>query len=311
MLMNDEKHYNTLSAYYKQKYNSKVCKISLNAGFSCPNKDGSKGFGGCSYCSKSGSGDFAGNRYEPLEIQFNKIKAIMTKKWPDAYFIPYLQANSNTYKPLNELKKIYEPLLTIDPKVIGLSIATRCDCLEDDKIEYLAELNKIKPIQIELGLQTIHEETAQLINRGHTLDEFSQCVKKLREKNIEVVVHIINGLPYETKKMMIETAKYLNTLDIQGVKIHSLLVLEGTKMGEDYKKNPFPILTLNEYRDIVIEQIRNLNPNIIIHRLAADGVINDLIAPKWTIKKMVVMNEIDKEMRKLNAWQGDYILGNS
>ncbi len=235
----------------------------------------------------------------------------MTKKWPDAYFIPYLQANSNTYKPLNELKKIYEPLLTIDPKVIGLSIATRCDCLEDDKIEYLAELNKIKPIQIELGLQTIHEETALLINRGHTLDEFSQCVKKLREKNIEVVVHIINGLPYETKEMMIETAKYLNTLDIQGVKIHSLLVLEGTKMGEDYKKNPFPILTLNEYRDIVIEQIRNLNPNIIIHRLAADGVINDLIAPKWTIKKMVVMNEIDKEMRNLNAWQGDYILGNS
>ena len=311
MLMNDEKHYNTISAYYKEKFKEKVCKIPLNAGFTCPNKDGSKGIGGCTYCSKSGSGDFAGSVYEPLEIQFQKIKAMMQQKWPDAYFIPYLQANSNTYKPLSELKKIYEPLLTIDERVVGISIATRCDCLEQEKIEYLAELNKIKPVQIELGLQTIHEETALLINRGHTLEEFKDAVHRLREKGIELVVHIINGLPYETKNMMIETAEFLNTLDIQGVKIHSLLILEGTKMGEDYKKNPFPILTLNEYRDIVIEQIRNLNPNIIIHRLAADGVINDLIAPKWTIKKMVVMNEIDKEMRKLNAWQGDYILGNS
>lgn len=305
--MNNEKHYNTISAYYKEKYNNKVCKVSLNAGFSCPNKDGRKGIGGCTYCSALGSGDFAGNVYEPLDIQFKHIKEIMTKKWPNALFIPYLQANSNTYKPLEELKKIYEPLLTIDENVIGLSIATRCDCLEDEKIEYIASLNKIKPIQIELGLQTIHENTAKLINRGHTLDEFVSSVKKLREHNIEVVVHIINGLPYETKEMMIETIKFLNKLDIQGVKIHSLLILKGTKMGMDYINNPFPILTRDQYVDIVVSQIRSLNPNIIIHRLAADGVINDLIEPKWTIKKMVVMNEIDKEMRRLNAWQGDLI----
>ena len=307
MLMNNEKHYNTISAYYKEKYNNKVCKVSLNAGFSCPNKDGRKGTGGCTYCSALGSGDFAGNVYEPLDIQFKHIKEIMTKKWPNALFIPYLQANSNTYKPLEELKKIYEPLLTIDENVIGLSIATRCDCLEDEKIEYIASLNKIKPIQIELGLQTIHENTAKLINRGHTLDEFVSSVKKLREHNIEVVVHIINGLPYETKEMMIETIKFLNKLDIQGIKIHSLLILKGTKMGMDYINNPFPILTRDQYVDIVVSQIRSLNPNIIIHRLAADGVINDLIEPKWTIKKMVVMNEIDKEMRRLNAWQGDLI----
>jgi uncharacterized protein len=307
MLMNNEKHYNTISAYYKEKYNNKVCKVSLNAGFSCPNKDGRKGTGGCTYCSALGSGDFAGNVYEPLDIQFKHIKEIMTKKWPNALFIPYLQANSNTYKPLEELKKIYEPLLTIDENVIELSIATRCDCLEDEKIEYIASLNKIKPIQIELGLQTIHENTAKLINRGHTLDEFVSTVKKLREHNIEVVVHIINGLPYETKEMMIETIKFLNKLDIQGVKIHSLLILKGTKMGMDYINKPFPILNLNQYVDIVVSQIRSLNPNIIIHRLAADGVINDLIEPKWTIKKMVVMNEIDKEMRRLNAWQGDLI----
>ncbi len=307
--MNNEKHYNTLTAYYKEKYHTKVCKIPLNADFTCPNKDGVKGYGGCSYCSKLGSGDFAGDKNDSLEVQFNKIKQIMTKKWPEAYFIPYLQANSNTYKPLNELKKIYEPLLFIDEKVIGLSIATRCDALDDEKIEYLSELNKIKPIQIELGLQTIHENTAKIINRCHSLDEFVVTVKKLREKNIDVVVHIINGLPGEDYSMMLDTAKFLNTLDIQGVKIHSLLILEGTKMAQDYKKEPFKIMTLAEYVEIVVAQIRALNPNIIIHRLAADGVIDDLIEPKWTIKKMVVMNEIDKYMRKYNYYQGDQFDG--
>ncbi len=307
--MNKEKHYNTLSAYYKEKYNRKVCKIPLNASFTCPNKDGFKGYGGCSYCSKLGSGDFAGDKNDSLDVQFHKIKEIMIKKWPDAYFIPYLQANSNTYKPLEELQKIYEPLLYIDEKVIGLSIATRCDALDDNKIEYLAELNKIKPIQIELGLQTIHEKTAKIINRCHSLSEFDIIVKKLRTKNISVVVHIINGLPYEDFSMMLDTAKYLNSLDIQGVKIHSLLILEGTKMAEDYKKEPFKIMTLEEYIKIVVAQIRVLNPNIIIHRLAADGVINDLIEPKWTIKKMVVMNEIDKYMRKYNYYQGDQFEG--
>ncbi len=305
MLIQNDKHYNTINAYYKNKYNNKVCKIPLNASFTCPNKDGVKGFGGCSYCSSLGSGDFAGDKNDSLEVQFKKIKEIMTKKWPDALFIPYLQANSNTYKPLSELKKIYEPLLFIDEKVVGLSIATRCDCLDDEKIEYLSNLNKIKPIQIELGLQTIFDKTAKIINRCHTLEEFSVVCKKLRSKNIDVVVHIINGLPFEDSSMMLETAKYLNTLDIQGVKIHSLLILEGTKMANDYKKEPFKIMTLDEYVEVVVSQLRHLNPNIIIHRLAADGVLDDLIEPKWTIKKLVVMNEIDKYMRKYGYYQGD------
>lgn len=307
--MNDEKHYNTLSAYYKYKYNRKVAKVSLNAGFSCPNKDGSKGFGGCTYCTPLGSGDFAGDVKQSLREQFNNVKNIMKLKWPDAIFIPYLQANSNTYAPLNILKEIYEEIATY-PDIVGISIATRCDCLEDEKIKYLSSLNKRIPIQIELGLQTIHESTAKLINRGHDLMEFTNAVKKLRDENIEVVVHIINGLPGENKDDMIETAKFLNKLDIQGVKIHSLLILDNTKLGKDYLSNPFPVLTLDEYTDIVVEQIRNLNPNIIIHRLAADGVPSNLIEPKWSIKKLVVMNEIDKKMRKLNAYQGDH-LGNS
>lgn len=309
MLMNSEKHYNTLSAYYKYKFNNKIAKVSLNAGFSCPNKDGRKGFGGCTYCTPLGSGDFAGSKEKNLKEQFQDIKKVMQNKWPDAKFIPYLQANSNTYAPLERLKEIYDEISSFDD-IVGIAIATRCDCLEDDKIEYLSELNKKIPVQIELGLQTIHEETARLINRGHTLEEFTTTVKKLREKNIEVVVHIINGLPGENKEMMIETAKFLNTLDIQGVKIHSLLILSDTKMGNDYLKDPFKILSLEEYVDIVCDQIRYLNKNIIIHRLAADGVINNLIEPKWTIKKLVVMNEIDKTLRRLNAYQGDY-LGNS
>ncbi len=307
--MNINKRYNSLTEYYDKKYGSKVAKISLNANFSCPNKDGTKGYGGCTYCTKLGSGDFAGDKEKTLKEQFEEIKKIMLQKWPNAQYIPYVQADSNTYAPLDKLKEIYEEIAKFDD-IVSISIATRCDCLEDDKIEYLKELNKRIPIQIELGLQTIHENTAKLINRGHDLEEFRTAVKKLRDANIEVVVHIINGLPGETKEMMIETAKYLNTLDIQGVKIHSLLILKGTKMGTDYMNNPFHILSLEEYVDIVVEQIRNLDPNIVIHRLAADGKVLDLIEPKWTIKKLVVMNEIDKALRKLNAHQGDY-LGNS
>ncbi len=306
-LMNNEKHYNTLNNYYQYKYNQKVAKISLNANFTCPNKDGKSGFGGCTYCSKLGSGDFAGDRELPLREQFFQIKSMMDKKWPNSLYIPYLQANSNTYKPLNELKDIYEDILTFDDNIIMLSIATRADCLEDDKIEYLGELNKKIPIQIELGLQTIHEKTATLINRCHSLECFDNVVKKLRKHDIEVVVHIINGLPYETKGMMLDTVKHINTLDIQGIKIHSLTIIKDTKMGNDYIKNPFKLLTLEEYIDITVDQIALLNKNIIIHRLAADAVKDDLIGPLWTTKKLVVMNEIDKLMRTKNIYQGDYL----
>lgn len=304
-LMNEEKHYNTLSAYYKYKYHKKVAKISLNANFTCPNKDGTKGYGGCTYCSKLGSGDFAGDKEKSLKEQFLDVKNIIEKKWHDILYIPYLQANSNTYAPLENLKKIYEEAINLDSKVVMLSIATRADCINDEVVSYLAALNKKTPIQVELGLQTIHETTAKLINRCHTLNEFEEAVIKLRKYNIEVVVHIINGLPFETKEMMLDTVKYLNKLDIQGIKIHSLLILNNTKMAQEFRQSPWHILTLEEYVDITILQLRHLRDDIIIHRLAADGVIDDLIEPKWTIKKLVVMNEIDKKMRLLNAFQGD------
>ena len=304
-LTNDEKHYNTLANYYLNKYHEKVAKISLNAGFSCPNKDGTKGYGGCSYCSRSGSGDFAGKPSDDLKTQFEKIKKVMVKKWPNTLYIPYLQANTNTYAEVSRLEEIYTKLLSLDPNVVQISIATRADCLENEKIALLSKINKIIPVQIELGLQTSNEKTASLINRGSSNEELIDAVRRLRRENIEIVIHIMNGLPGEDEADMLNTIEFINKLDIQGIKIHSLCILKNTKMGDDYLKNPWPLLSLEEYVKITVEQIRHLREDIIIHRLSADADLNDLIAPFWTRKKLVVMNEIDKLMRKNNYYQGD------
>ncbi len=304
-LMNDEKHYNTLANYYKYKYNKKVAKVSLNAGLSCPNKDGTKGHGGCTYCSKLGSGDFAGKVSDSINTQFNKIKKMMNTKWKDTLYIPYLQANSNTYGDVNKLKKIYDELLNLDENVVQISIATRADCLEDDKLKLLDDLNKKIPLQVELGLQTSNEKTANFINRGCTNEEIIRSVRNLRVLGIEVVIHIMNGLPFETKEDMLNTIDFCNKLDIQGIKIHSLCILKNTKMGNEYITNPWPLLSMEEYVDITISQIRHLKDNVIIHRLSADANLDDLIAPLWTRKKLVIMNEIDKLMRKNNYYQAD------
>ncbi len=297
------KRYYTLDYFYKHKFNSKVAKISLNANFTCPNKDGTKGIGGCIYCSKLGSGDYAGNVKDDIVKQFNDIKKVMDNKWKDTLYIGYFQANSNTYASVDRLKEVYEPILKQD-KVIGLAIATRCDCLNDDVLDYLEELNKRTYLVVELGLQTIHEETSKLINRCHSLEEFNDGVKKLRDRNIDVVVHIINGLPNETEEMMLDTVRYLNKLDIQGIKIHMLHIIKDTKLEEYYKKYPFHILTKDEYIDIVIKQLELLKEDIVIHRLTGDPDPSELIEPTWTIKKIDVLNGIDKEMAKRNTYQG-------
>lgn len=299
----NNKRYHTLDYFYKNKFGKKVAKVSLNGGFTCPNKDGTKGYGGCIYCSKLGSGDYAGDKDKDIVTQFNDIKKVMNNKWQDTLYIGYFQANSNTYAPVDKLKELYEPILK-EKNVIGLSIATRCDCLEDDVLDYLEDLNKRCYLTVELGLQTIHEKTSKLINRGHTLEEFINGVKKLRDRNIDVVVHIINGLPGEDKEMMIETAKFLNKLDIQGVKIHMLHIIKDTNLALSYNVRPFKILTRDEYIDVVISQLEVLNENIIIHRLTGDPDPNELIEPQWTIKKIDVLNGIDKEMAKRNTYQG-------
>ncbi|MDD6223624.1 MAG: TIGR01212 family radical SAM protein [bacterium] len=300
---NNNKRYHTLDYFYKQKFNTKVCKISLNAGFTCPNKDGNKGTGGCIYCSKLGSGDFAGKANKDLVTQFHDIESIMKKKWPNALYIGYFQANTNTYAKVEVLKQKYETILQLD-KVIGLNIATRPDAISDKCLDYLEELSKKTYLTVELGLQSIHKKTTQLINRGHDLACFDKMVKKLRAKKINVVVHIINGLPYETKDMMLETVKHINNLDIQGIKIHMLHVIKNTKLADFYKKKTFPILTKEEYIDIVISQLELLRPEIVINRITGDPVKEDLIEPQWLIKKFCLLNDIDKEMAKRNTYQG-------
>ena len=297
------KRYYTLDYFYKHKFNSKVFKVSLNAGFTCPNKDGKVGIGGCIYCSKIGSGEYAGDVNKDLVTQFNEVKEMMLNKWPNAKYIGYFQANTNTYAPVNELKEKYETILSL-PNVVGLNIATRADSITDECLDYLEELNKKTYLTIELGLQTIHEETSKLINRCHTLKCFEDMVNKLRERNIDVVVHIINGLPYETKDMMIDTVKYLSKLDIQGIKIHALSILKGTKLEELYKQTKFKVLTREEYIDIVCDQLEYLRENIVVHRITGDPKVDDLVEPDWLIKKVTILNDIDKEMKRRDTYQG-------
>ncbi len=302
---NSNKRYHTLDYFYKQKFGSKIFKVSLNAGFSCPNKDGTKGYGGCIYCSKLGSGDYAGEVEKSLTTQFEEIKKIMLNKWPNAKYIGYFQANTNTYAPVNILKEKYESILNLDG-VIGLNIATRPDCISSECLNYLEELSKKTYLTIELGLQTIHDKTSKLINRGHDLKCFEECVRSLRDKSINVVVHIINGLPYETKEMMLETVKYLNTLDIQGIKIHMLHIIKGTALENLYNKEKFHILTRDEYVNIVCDQLELLRNEIVINRITGDPKADELVEPIWLIKKFGVLNEIDKEMARRDSYQGKY-----
>ena len=300
---NNNKRYHTLDYYYKNKFHSKVFKISLNAGFSCPNIDGTVGNGGCIYCSKSGSGEFAGNKEDSLRTQFDTVKEMMLHKWPKGKFIGYFQARTNTYADVNTLKKLYETVLAFD-NVIGLNIATRPDSISEECLDYLTELNKKTNLTIELGLQTTNEKTAKLINRCHSLQCFEDMVKKLRERNIDVVVHIINGLPYETKEDMLNTIRYLNSIDIQGIKIHMLSILKDTPLAKMYEKKHFKVLTKEEYIDIVIDQLELLRPEIVIHRITGDPKQDDLVEPDWLVKKFCVLNDIDKEMVKRDSYQG-------
>ena len=300
------KRYHTLDYFYKNKFKSKVFKVSLNGGFTCPNKDGKVGTRGCIYCSKTGSGEFAGNIKDNLLKQFDDVKEMMSKKWPNSKYIAYFQANTNTYAPLDVLKEKYETVYKL-PNVVGLSIATRPDSIEDDVYDYLEKLSKETYLTVELGLQSIHEKTNKIINRCHSLECFNKAVKELRKRNINVVVHIINGLPYETKEMMIDTVKYLNNLDIQGIKIHMLHILKNTDLYDMYEKEKFHVLSRDEYVSIVCEQLRYLREEIVINRITGDPKEDDLVEPTWLIKKFGVLNEIDKYMAKYDIYQGDKI----
>lgn len=296
----DNKRYHTLNYFLRKKFNSKVFKVSLNGNFACPNfKNGN----GCIFCSH-GSGN--GLESLSLEEQFEIVKIPLEKKWPNSKYIAYFQANSNTYAPVNILKEKYETALKI-PNVIGISIATRSDCLNKEILDYLEELNKKTFLTLEIGLQSMHEETLKLIKRGHTLDNFEKAIKELKRRKIFTVVHIINGLPYETKEMMIETVKYLNNLGIDGIKIHMLYITKDTELGKMYLEKPFKVLTKEEYIDIVCTELEYLDENIVIERITGDPIKEELIAPMWLTKKFCVLNDIDKEMKKRDIYQGDKV----
>jgi radical SAM protein (TIGR01212 family) len=307
--MTKDKPYNALNRYLRDRYGTKVFKVPLDGGFTCPNKDGTAGLGGCTFCTPSGSGDFAGDKTQPLSKQFDQVRALLHEKWPDASYLAYFQANTNTYGPVDHLKDLYDTALSLDPNIVGLSIATRPDALGDEVIDLLASYRERTDLYVELGLQTIHQDTADAINRGHDLACFTDAVRRLRARDIDVVVHIINGLPGETKDDMLATLDYVNSLGIQGIKIHLLHLMKKTAMGIAYERNPWPLLTREEYVDIVVDQIERLDPSVVVHRLTGDAPPDLLIAPLWSKKKFVVMNEIDKELRRRHTHQGIHYKG--
>ncbi len=303
---NTNKRYYTLDYYFKTEYGSKICKIPINAGFTCPNIDGTKSFDGCSFCNIKGSGDFAGLASEDLLLQWEKGKQMMNKKWNDSLKIAYFQAFSNTYSTVDILREKYQVFIDLD-ECFGISIGTRPDCLDEEILDYLQEISEQKLLIVELGLQTIHESTSQIINRAHDLETFNAAVKELRKRNINVVVHIINGLAKETKEMMVATAKYIGDMDIQGIKIHLLHVMNDTKLVNQLNNGFLKLLTKEEYIDIVCEQLRYIREGIVIHRLTGDAPSEIFIGPIWSKKKTIVLNDIDKRMKELNIYQGDLI----
>ncbi len=299
----NNKRYHTWNYHLQQKFGSKVFKVALNGGFTCPNIDGSKGVGGCAYCS-GGSGAFAGNPDCGIIEQFHEIKNMMHKKWEEGLYIPYFQANTNTYAPAEVLREKFEPVLK-EKNVVGLSIATRADALEDDVLEYLSELNQRTYLTVELGLQTTFDETGERINRCHTYDDFLTGYGRLTERNIKVCVHLINGLPDETEEMMLTNARRVALLMPYSVKIHLLHILRNTRMESEYLSGKIRVMELDEYVRVVCGQLRCFHPDTVIQRLTGDGGRDELIAPLWSLKKFVVLNEIDKYMQKYNIFQGD------
>lgn len=284
--------YYSLNNYLKDTFGCKVYKISLDAGFTCPNRDGTIGTQGCIFCSAGGSGDFAQSSRLTITQQIEKGKELVSSKIKSGKYIAYFQAYTNTYAPVNILReKYYEALNHKD--IVALSIATRPDCLDEDVINLLDEINKIKPVFVELGLQTIHEKTAEYIRRGYTLDIYDKAVKDLKGIGVNVVVHVILGLPNETKADMLETVKYVCQSRIDGIKLQLLHVLKNTDLERDYLDGKFSVLEFDEYIDLIKDCLEIIPDNIVIHRLTGDGAKKDLIAPLWSADKKRVLNAIN------------------
>lgn len=299
----DEKRYYSLDYYLKQTYGEKLYKIALDGGMTCPNRDGTLGVCGCIFCSAGGSGDFAGDRRTSITEQIEAGKAQSIRKHSGFSYIAYFQAYTNTYAPVSYLRSVFTEAIN-HPDIRILSIATRPDCLNDDVLALLAELNKKKPVWVELGLQTIHEETAQFIRRGYKLPVFEDALRKLRKIGITVIVHTILCLPGESREMMLDTIRYLNTQDIQGIKLQLLHILKHTDLADYYEKHPFHLPSREEYYELLGMCICSLRPDIVIHRLTGDGPKQLLVAPLWTGNKRQVLNGMQRYFKEQNIWQG-------
>lgn len=298
-----EYRYNALDHYLKNKFHSKLYKISLDGGFTCPNRDGKVGTGGCIFCSEEGSGDYASPSHLPISKQLEFGKSLIAHKVKVPKYIAYFQAFTNTYGPVEHLRNIFVEAIS-DPEIEVLSIATRPDCLGDEVITLLNELNKIKPVWVELGLQTSNYDSAMHMNRCYGLDTFKKSVYNLRQIGIEVIVHTIIGLPHESSSGILDTIAYLNNMDIQGIKLQLLHVLKDTKLADEYLQAPFWIPTMDEYIELLSNCICNLNPEIVVHRITGDGPKDLLIAPLWSGNKKLVLNSVRKNFKEADVWQG-------
>lgn len=302
MLWNDKPYY-SLNHYYKAKYKEKVYKIALNANLTCPNRDGKISTKGCIFCSEGGSGDFTFKDSESIKEQISKSKELISKKYKGSKYIAYFQAYTNTYGDIDYLRKIFHEAISQDD-IIGISIATRPDCINNDVLELLMELNSITDVWVELGLQSIHEDTAKIINRGYTLDVFDYALDKLNRIDVKTVVHLIIGLPGESKNDIINSVKYISSKKIHGIKLQLLHILKNTPLEEMYQNKEVNPLSLDEYIDILISSIENIPRNIVIHRITGDAPKKILIEPQWSGNKKYVLNEILKSFKIRNTYQG-------
>ena len=297
--------YYSLNEYCKQTFGDKVYRLSLNAGCTCPNRDGSLSIGGCTFCSEGGSGDFAASYDISISAQIAEAKTRIRQKTNCSQFIAYFQAYTNTYAPVSHLRRIYTEALQ-EPEIVALSIGTRCDCLSKEILDLLDELKKEwnKPIWIELGLQTIHNDTHLRLNTHTTVEQFDLAVNNLQAYSIPVIAHVILGLPGETKELMLETISHIAALPVSGIKLQLLHILKGTKLASEYEETPFPLFSLEEYCDFVVDCLELLPPEMVVHRLTGDGPRKLLIAPLWSTDKKRVLNTIAKRLKERYTWQG-------
>lgn len=301
----DNKRYHTFNYYLKTHYQAKVAKVTLDAHFTCPNRDGSKGFGGCYFCSLKGSGD--ANRYAALPIltQYSLNKALLQQKWPVKYFIPYFQSYSNTYAPLDKIKELIEPFLKLD-EAVEIALATRCDCLAPETIAYLNTIGQLKPLRLELGLQTTNKKSAAALNMQYDFTDFQAAMQLLKGTSLKICVHLLNGLPGEKEEDMLQTVRDIRDYPLASVKFHMLYLVKGTKLSAIYQAKPFKLLTQKEYIEILIKQLELLKPTTVIERIGGDPLKEELIAPTWLLNKTDLRNKLDRRMVELDTYQGKY-----